>query len=54
MIYIFQYSNKSVQCMADGVPGGVMDMYCWLHSTFSVPRYDIYIYLVTYTYKLFF
>lgn len=32
-----QYLGDPIQCMADGVPGGVMDMYCWLHSTFSVP-----------------
>merc|ERR1712013_43369 len=26
-----------IQCIADGVPGGAMDLYCWIHSTFSVP-----------------
>ena len=25
-----------INCMADGVPGGAMDLFCWIHSTFSV------------------
>jgi len=25
-----------ISCMADGVPGGAMDLFCWIHSTFSV------------------
>lgn len=32
-----QYFGDPIQCMADGVPGGTMDLYCWIHSTFSVP-----------------
>ena len=25
-----------IDCMADGVPGGAMNLFCWIHSTFSV------------------
>lgn len=32
-----QYIGDPIQCIADGVPGGAMDLYCWIHSTFSVP-----------------
>jgi len=31
-----QYIGDPIQCIADGVPGGAMDLYCWIHSTFSV------------------
>jgi len=32
-----QYIGDPIQCIADGIPGGTMDLYCWIHSTFSVP-----------------
>jgi len=32
-----QYIGDPISCIADGVPGGTMDLYCWIHSTFSVP-----------------
>ena len=36
-----QYIGDPIDCMVDGVPGGIMDTYCWIHSTYSVPtRYN--------------
>jgi hypothetical protein len=32
-----QYIGDPIDCMVDGVPGGIMDTYCWIHSTFSIP-----------------
>lgn len=32
-----QYIGDPIDCMVEGVPGGMMDTYCWIHSTFSVP-----------------
>ena len=32
-----QYIGDPIDCIADGVPGGLMDTYCWIHSTFSIP-----------------
>ena len=38
-----QYIGDPIDCMVDGVPGGIMDTYCWIHSTYSVPtRYDLW------------
>jgi len=31
-----QYIGDPISCIAEGVPGGAMDLYCWIHSTFSV------------------
>lgn len=32
-----QYIGDPIDCMVDGIPGGIMDTYCWIHSTYSVP-----------------
>lgn len=32
-----QYIGDPIDCMVEGVPGGMMDTYCWIHSTFSIP-----------------
>lgn len=32
-----QYIGDPIDCMVDGVPGGIMDTYCWIHSTYSIP-----------------
>jgi len=32
-----QFIGDPISCIADGVPGGTLDLYCWIHSTFSVP-----------------
>ena len=33
-----QYIGDPIDCIVDGVPGGMMDTYCWIHSTFSIPN----------------
>ena len=33
-----QYIGDPIDCMVDGIPSKVMDTYCWIHSTFSVPN----------------
>ena len=32
-----QYIGDPIDCIVDGVPGGIMDTYCWIHSTYSIP-----------------
>jgi len=32
-----QYFGAPILCMASGVPGGIMNTYCWIHGTFTVP-----------------
>ena len=32
-----QYIGDPIDCMVDGVPGGTMDTYCWIHGTYSIP-----------------
>ena len=32
-----QYIGDPIDCIVDGIPGGLMDTYCWIHSTFSIP-----------------
>jgi len=32
-----QYLGDPIDCIVDGVPSGLMDTYCWIHSTFSIP-----------------
>merc|ERR1711990_155991 len=32
-----QYLGDPIDCIVNGVPGGLMDTYCWIHSTFSIP-----------------
>ena len=32
-----QYIGDPIDCIVDGVPGGIMDTYCWIHSTLSIP-----------------
>lgn len=32
-----QYIGDPIDCMVDGIPGGIMDTYCWIHSTYSIP-----------------
>ena len=31
-----QFIGDPISCISDGVPGGTLDLYCWIHSTFSV------------------
>jgi len=37
MVTSKQYIGDPIDCMADKIDGGIMDTYCWIHSTFSVP-----------------
>ena len=32
-----QYFGDPIDCIVDEIPGPVMDTYCWIHSTFSIP-----------------
>jgi len=32
-----QYIGDPIDCIVDGIPGGIMNTYCWIHSTFSIP-----------------
>jgi len=32
-----QYIGDPIDCIVEGVSGNVMDTYCWIHSTFSIP-----------------
>lgn len=33
-----QYIGDPIDCIVEGFDAGVMDTYCWIHSTFSVPN----------------
>jgi len=35
-----QYIGDPIDCMvgSQGIPGNIMDTYCWIHSTFSIPE----------------
>merc|ERR1712012_43286 len=32
-----QYFGDPIKCMADGVPEDPLNLFCWIHSSFSVP-----------------
>jgi len=34
---LYAYIGAPIICMASGVPGGLMNTYCWIHGTFTVP-----------------
>ncbi len=33
-----QYIGDPIDCIVEEIPNNVMDTYCWIHSTFSVPN----------------
>jgi len=33
-----QYIGDPIDCIVEEIPNSVMDTYCWIHSTFSVPE----------------
>lgn len=33
-----QYIGDPIDCIVEGVPPNVMDTYCWIHSTFTIPN----------------
>ena len=42
LVLMGDYIGDPIDCMVDGIPGDIMDTYCWIHTTFSVPsRYVI-------------
>lgn len=32
-----QFIGDPIDCIVDGIPGNIMNTYCWIHSTFSIP-----------------
>lgn len=32
-----QYVGHPIQCIVDGLPGHVVNTYCWISSTFTMP-----------------
>jgi len=38
LVSVGQFFGDPIDCMVDEIPSGVMDTYCWIHSTFSIPR----------------
>ena len=32
-----QYIGDPIDCIVEDVPGPIMDTYCWIHSTFTLP-----------------
>ena len=32
-----QYIGDPIDCIVAGVPSKIMDTYCWIHSTYSIP-----------------
>lgn len=37
LVTLHQYIGDPIDCIVDGVPPGIMDIYCWIHSTFTIP-----------------
>lgn len=35
-----QYIGDPIDCLVDGVPLSVMDTYCWIHATFTLPEWS--------------
>jgi len=33
-----QFIGAPIQCIVEGIPTGIMNTYCWIHGTFTVPR----------------
>ena len=31
------YIGDPIDCMVEGVPSKIMDTYCWIHGTYSIP-----------------
>jgi len=41
LVSIGMYWGDPIDCIVEGVPDGVMDTYCWLHSTFTLPHLGV-------------
>jgi len=37
LVTSFQYFGNAIDCMQKGVSGGMMNTYCWIHGTFTIP-----------------
>lgn len=37
-----QYVGDPIDCMVDDIPSDMMDTYCWIHSTFSIPSRSVF------------
>ena len=35
------FIGDPIDCIVNDVPTGVMDTYCWIHSTFTLPYRDV-------------
>jgi len=35
-----QYFGDPIDCIVDGVDSDIMDTYCWIHSTFTLPAFN--------------
>jgi hypothetical protein len=33
-----QFFGDPIDCIVEDIPSGVMDTYCWIHSTFTLPK----------------
>ncbi|CAB4062213.1 inx [Lepeophtheirus salmonis] len=38
MVTSRQFFGDPIDCIVDNVPGDIMDTYCWIHSTFTIPN----------------
>uniref|UniRef100_A0A2S2NF27 Innexin n=1 Tax=Schizaphis graminum TaxID=13262 RepID=A0A2S2NF27_SCHGA len=35
-----QFFGDPIDCMVDGIPSNIMDTYCWIYSTFTIPKWN--------------
>lgn len=39
VVSVGQFFGDPIDCIVDTIPQGVMDTYCWIHSTFTLPKH---------------
>ena len=37
LVTLNQFIGANINCMVEGIPGGIMNTYCWIHGTFTIP-----------------
>ncbi len=37
LVTMSQFFGAPIQCIVAGIPGGIMNTYCWIHGTFTIP-----------------
>ncbi len=37
LVTMSQFFGAPIQCIVGAIPGGVMNTYCWIHGTFTIP-----------------